>query len=365
MKLRSVTFYLYPKSWETTYLKKHVESRLSKLHEAIEMVKPSIDIWSLRLSTYPPPREVDVVKTAEALYEASADSGVNLVSGFMLDADGLDPNLLIRLLESGVYASIRMGGEDLSRYVANALTAVSYKNPEFLAHVAVIPGVFKDFLTPYFPLAVNMNPTEGLAISLLYSTDLLNAYRKGGWGLLSKEASRMISEAESWGAQLSSHLNVRFYGVDYSVSPWMEDSSARLVETVSGVAISEPGSMAAIAKLNLSIQNAASKACVRSTGFCELMLPVAEDDVLKLRGREGRLRLRDLIALSTVCVAGVDMAVIPDDSVMVVDGLMKDAYHISRLKGKVVGVRVIPYPGVESGDTVRLGLFGEVPVIPP
>ncbi|KYH37555.1 MAG: hypothetical protein AYL29_005560 [Candidatus Bathyarchaeota archaeon B24] len=366
MKLRSITLYLSPKSWDTGYLKEYVESRVSSLNEAVETVKPHIEVWSLRVSTPPPPSGIDLIKAAETIYEASADLGVSLVSGFTLDAEDLDPGLLTRLLESGVYVSVKMKREDYSRNVSKALVEVAYRNPVLLADVAVIPRDLKGFLTPYFPLSVNINPVEGLAVALLYPMDLLNAYEKGGWSELSREASRMISEAEMWGRKLSSRLKVEFYGVDYSISPWMEDSSARLVEAVSGVPIPEPGSVAAVAKLNRMVQEAASKVGVKETGFCELMLPVAEDDILKLRGREGRLRLRDLVALSTVCVAGVDMAVIPaDDAIPVVEKLMEDVYQISRFKRRVLGVRVIPYPGVEPGDNVQLGFFGEVPVIPP
>ena len=366
MKLRSVTLYLSPKSWDTGYLKNYVESMVSSLNEAVETVKSDVDVWSLRLSTPPPPSGVDVIKAAETIYETSADLGVNLVSGFTLDAEGLDPDLLTRLLESGVYVSVEMNRGDYSRNVSRALVEVAYKNPVLLADVAVIPGDLKGFLTPYFPLSVNTNPVEGLAVALLYPMDLLNAYEKDGWSGLAKEASRIISEGEMWGRKLSSSLKVEFYGVDHSISPWMEESSARLVEAVSGVPIPELGSVAAVAKLNRVVQDAASKAGVKETGFCELMLPVAEDDILKLRGREGRLRLRDLVALSTVCVAGVDMAVVPaDDAIPAVEKLMEDVYQVSMFKRRVLGVRVIPYPGVEPGDNVRLGFFGEVPVIPP
>jgi len=84
------------------------------------------------------------------------------------------------------------------------------------------------------------------------------------------------------------------------------------------------------------------------------------------RASEGRLRLRDIIALSTVCVAGVDMVVIPAEySFKHIEGLLKDAFEIAKFKGKVIGVRVIPYHSVKPGESVDLGLFGRVPVIPP
>ncbi|MFN3621586.1 MAG: DUF711 family protein, partial [Nitrososphaerales archaeon] len=246
------------------------------------------------------------------------------------------------------------------------LLKISQKNPVLLSRVAVKLGNSKEFLTPYFPLSVNVKFREGLAVSLLYSTDLLEAYRINGIKGLIDKAYEFMIRSEAYGLEISSKLGINFYGVDYSISPWMEDSSARLVEEVSGVPIPEPGSISAVAMLNRAVYDAAVKANIKSTGFCELMLPVAEDNVLKQRALEGRLRLRDLIALSTLCVAGVDMAVIPaEDSLKTIKGLLEDMFKIAEFKSRVLGVRLIPYYCVKPGETVDLGLFGEVPVIPP
>lgn len=366
MKIRAVTFYLNPSSWEPKFLRNYVEHMTCSLHEALDSVKSEYEVWSLRLSTPPPPRDLDRIKAAEVVYKTSKSSGINLVSGFLLGAEEADPGLLRGLLEVGVYVGFKVTGEDDFKRLSETIVKVSRENPILLVRTAVTLGDVKSLLTPYFPLSVNTRFREGLAIALLYPTDLLKAYQSGGFKHLTKEASRLISEASNFGEKLSSKLKVEFYGVDCSISPWMDESSALLVEEVLGSRIGEPGSIAAVARLNRAILSALSSINVKATGFCELMLPVAEDDVLKRRVWEGHLKLRDLIALSSACVAGVDMAVIPINGAMqIITKVLKDVSWLSKLKGKPQGVRLIPYPGVEPGDFVDLDVFGKTPVISP
>lgn len=366
VKIRALTLYLNPKSWDPMDIAEYVSSKVCRICTFLDNVEWKKDLWSLRISIPPPPEKIDIVKLAETVYDSSFRSGVSLVSGFTIKSNSIDCNVIERLLQSGVYVCIDASLQQSFKRIAEALIKISQKNPVLLSRVAVKLGNSKDFLTPYFPLSVNVKSREGLAVALLYSTDLLEAYRINGIKGLIYKACELMIRSEAYGLEISSKLGVDFYGVDYSISPWMEDSSARLVEDVSGVPIPEPGSISAVAMLNKAVYDAAFKANVKSTGFCELMLPVAEDNVLKQRALEGRVRLRDLIALSTVCVAGVDMAVIPaEGSLKIIEGLLEDMFKIAELKGRTVGVRLIPCHHVKPGESVNLGLFGEVPVIPP
>lgn len=366
VKIRALTFYLNPKSWNPIDIAEYISSRVCRICTFLDGVEWKKDVWSLRISIPPPPEKIDIVKLAETVYDSSFRFGVSLVSGFIIKSNSIDCYAIERLLQSGVYVCIDASLHQSFKRVAEALLKISQKNPLLLSRVAVRLGRSKEFLTPYFPLSANVKSREGLAVALLYSTDLLEAYRINGIKGLIDRAYELMIRSEAYGLEISSKLGIDFYGVDCSISPWMEDSSARLVEEVSGVPIPEPGSISAVATLNKAVYDAAFKANVKSTGFCELMLPVAEDNVLKRRALEGRLRLRDLIALSTVCVAGVDMAVVPaEGSLKTIEGLLEDMSKIAELKSRVLGVRVIPYYGVKPGESVDLGLFREVPVISP
>jgi uncharacterized protein (UPF0210 family) len=366
VKIRALTFYLNPKSWDFAHITEYISRRLCEIYAVLDDVEWKRNVWSVRASIPPPPSGIDIVKLANVIHSASSKSGIALVSGFTVKSSSVNYDVVSQLLQSGVYVCVDVDFQQSLRSVAEVLLKISQKDPVLLSRIAVKFGFSREFLTPYFPLSVNVKFREGLAIALLYSTELLKAYRANGIKGLTDRAYELMTRSEAYGLNVSSKLGIEFYGVDYSVSPWMEDSSARLVEEISGVPIPEPGSISAVAKLNEAVKEAALRAKVKSTGFCELMLPVAEDDVLKQRALEGRLRLRDLIALSTVCVAGVDMVVIPAEySLKHIEGLLKDMLEIAKLKGKVVGVRVIPYHSVKPGESVDLGLFGRVPVIPP
>ncbi|MEM2238989.1 MAG: DUF711 family protein [Candidatus Bathyarchaeia archaeon] len=366
VKIRALTLYLNPNSWDFKDIIEYVSRRVSRFHSFLDDAEWKKAVWSVRVSIPPPPDELNIVKLAEVIYESSFRSGVSLVSGFTIKSENIDYNIVEQLLQIGVYVCIDANNQKYFRRIAEALLRIAQKNPVLLSKVAVKLGQSKRFLTPYFPLSSNVEFREGLAIALLYSTDLLKAYQSNGIkGLIDKAGELMVC-SETYGLEASSNLGIDFYGLDYSISPWMEDSSARLVEEISGVPIPEPGSIAAVVKLNGAIYKAALKSNIKSTGFCELMLPVAEDNILKQRVLEGRLRLRDLTALSMVCVAGVDMAVIPaENSVKTIEGLLRDMSKIAKTKGRVLGVRLIPYYHVKSGESVDLGLFGTVPVISP
>lgn len=366
VKIRALTFYLNLKSWNFKYIVEYLSKRICEFYDFLDGIEWKKDVWSIRVSIPPPPKNVDIVKLAEIAYETSYQLGISLLSGFVIKSDDADSNIIEQLLQTGVYVRVDAGAQRYFKKIAEILLRVAQKEPLLLTRLAVKFGHSEKFLTPYFPMSTNVKFKEGLAVALLYSTDLLRAYISNGVKGLIDKAYTLIARSEAYGLEASSKLGIEFYGVDYSISPWMEDSSARLVEEISGVPIPEPGSIAAIIELNRAIYKAAIKANIKSTGFCELMLPVAEDNILKQRTLEEKLKLRDLIALSTVCVAGVDMVVIPAEGTLkTIERLLKDISKIAEVKNRVLGVRLIPYFNVEPGETVDLGSFGKVPVISP
>jgi len=130
----------------------------------------------------------------------------------------------------------------------------------------------------------------------------------------------------------------------------------------SGVRLPEPGIALGIALVNKAV-NEASQSLRIVTGFNEVQLPVAEDLKLKARVSELETNARDLARLSGVCLAGVDLVVVPAD-IDGVAGLLLEVRGYSISKRKPLGVRIIPVDDVEVGDKVYLEKFGETPVIP-
>ncbi|MEM2302285.1 MAG: DUF711 family protein, partial [Sulfolobales archaeon] len=219
--------------------------------------------------------------------------------------------------------------------------------------IALIYG--SRILTPYFPASASITEETSFTVALRYAVDFEDLVVKKGdiesLGKLLEGLEEILSGA-------SMDTGVKYAGIDLSLSPWMEESVASIVERSSGTEIPMPGTMAAIRRINEIIASLSGR--VKSSGYNELMLPVEEDNVLKERARQGRIALKDLIAFSTICVAGVDMVVLPREHVLsgrILRNIIQDLLAITEAKGKPVGMRLILASG-SPGDAVDLGRFG-------
>ena len=219
-------------------------------------------------------------------------------------------------------------------------------------------------LTPYFP--VTSSPQTGYTVSLLYINDLLTQlFSKSDDSLAQlKKRIRIIYEELSRKAlEASSRVGLVFLGIDLSISPWLEESIVPLIEAFkrNATTIGSPGTLHILYEINGILWEFSKKTGV--TGFNEVMLPLAEDEGLKKRVREGDLRFKDFLIYCFVCAAGLDMIPIPEwtDNRLLMH-LLKDLLSIYAVKKRTLGVRIIPV-GVEAGGEVDLGIFGKTPVL--
>ena len=359
VKIRAATLFLQPPSWESQALRSYVETRASRFAEVVEDLGLGGVVWSLRLSFPPPPQDVETERLAENITSSMEGSGVRYAAALHLDASDRRARELVDVLPAyPLYSSLRTPRFEDLKPAAKLILDVSRRDPLAAARLAIdLQG--SGLLTPYFPLSSNIAGREGLAVALLYADALLEGVKTG---TLESKIRETLEWAEGVGLRLSSTLGVEFFGVDASPSPWMDESVARVVEILSGVAIPEPGTFTALRRLNEAVWR--GSVAIRSTGFNETMLPVAEDNVLKERVREGSLNVRDLVALTASCVAGVDMVVLPSDTDhRLIEGILADQKTIVSIKGRPLGSRLIVYEGAAPGDYVELGFFGKVPVI--
>jgi uncharacterized protein (UPF0210 family) len=192
-------------------------------------------------------------------------------------------------------------------------------------------------------------------VSLLYPRVLLSTYKSTG--SLSEAFKHVFSRVEEVVRVVReiSSLPVR---VDYSLSPWMSESVAELYEEA-GYSLLEPGGLYYTWLLNKHISEYSSPDL--RTGFNEVMLPYTEDNKLKEYGERGLLSARRLLYYASTCVAGLDMAVLPEDRGKLLR-LVLDAMSLSVAKNKPMSLRVVPVSG-RPGDRVKLGVFGEVTVL--
>ena len=278
-----------------------------------------------------------------------------LVSAYHGDAHPATAPSLVKYLRacSRFYASLKyVPYTDSSAVSKLVLSLWRSLGEDALTRVAVSFGGFIE--TPYFPLATARR--LGFATALRY-VDLLRGADVSRWrGLLATYLSRVNEELELVGEE----SGIDYLGIDASLSPWMDESVAELIELLSGDRFPSVGSAWAIRSVNDLIRSAIGEAGVRGLGFNEVMLPVGEDNVLKERVREGRLRLRDLTYLAAYCVAGVDMVAVRANEGLI-SRVVMDLEAAYRVKGGVVGLRLIPVGG--GVREVRLGVFGSVPII--
>jgi hypothetical protein len=210
-------------------------------------------------------------------------------------------------------------------------------------------SVGNQFETSYFP--VTRSARKGISASLrmipeIDANDLDSSLEK-----IVRRYDRLLND-------LSKALGLPFIGIDASVSPWMEESSAALVEKISGRNFMSIGTLGAIDKINKAIKKLKN---IRLTGFNELMLPYAEDSRLMELGSKGMINPEDLISLISVCVAGLDMIVVGADE-HDIRRMMEDSVSVAIRRRKRIGIRIVP-TDANPGDIIKLGRFGDVPVM--
>jgi len=354
MKIRSITLFVAPGGTES--IRERVVNLGSMLSFNIESMFLSETVWSTRVALPPVGEQESPMKRASQLLDMDV---VNHVSIGQVDDTHPALEEVVEVAENGLYISINMRSISSIKNIENILRKTCERNPSNGSRVSVNIG--GNVVTPYFPSACNLHGEEGLAISLLYPGLLRHKLLDQFQDILAE----VYASTEKVGLRLSERLGINYYGIDVSLSPWMEESVVEIVEFASGVKIPLPGTFSTIREINGLIENAVKKAGVKATGYNEVMLPVAEDDVLKERVAAGDVKLRDLVHLASACVAGVDMVVVSDDtSSRVIEGVFKDLFEISILEGKTIGVRMIFAPA-KPGEAVKLNFFGWTPVISP
>ncbi len=223
----------------------------------------------------------------------------------------------------------------------------SFEDPDIYTRIAFTFG--QAIETPYFPATTNKNNIFGFALALRY-IDLMDIYLNG-------DKKKLVSYLDDLEMKLSVYGSL-YLGIDLSLSPWMDESVAKLIEDRLNVKVGQPGSYHAISKLNNIIMQLIRGVGIKTIGFNEVMLPVGEDNRLMELAKDGQLKLIDLIGLTNVCVAGLDMVVIPDTTDLI-KVIAKDLYSISVARKKSLGMRLIP----TSEDEVYIARFGTIPKI--
>lgn len=330
MKIRALVY--SHSSFDESSLQERVDKLLKAGNEA--------EIWSYRV-TLPPSRGLSLDRILSL-----SSNGKVLYSSLHLRSSSPQLPLFKDYLRSGenLFGSVLVSSpehlRDLSKLVASL-------DPEEASRFSLLFS--NDFLqTPYFPAGSSSIPEHGVSLSLLY----VNEFIKG-------DPSEALRLAGNIGVKVSEMLGVPFMGVDGSLSPWREESVGKLIEFMTSSRMFSQGDLWAVSSLNSRILQSLAEAGVKSLGFNEVMLPVGEDELLIERVEDGSLRLRDLLSLSQVCVAGIDMIGIDLDRIDLYS-LLRDVYAIYKIKDRPMGVRVLTTRG---NSELNLKVFGKIPVV--
>lgn len=348
-----------PRGGITEYLR---QLRVEALGELARELSKKREVWTVRAVSPPADEaaralEVNLERYVEAFYEAA-----RVVAGYVaFPLRSLDPVLLVELMASydRAYFSVTYAADQESSIV-KALRLIPEKvsisaGSRFAVAFGRIP------VTAYFPVTTSRE--EGVTLSLLYPNHLAERLERGE--TLPDAIRSTVQDAYELAREAlkASGVQLRLLGVDLSLSPWDRESVASLLEKLTGRRLFSPGTLGAIYYVSEALTSLAP--AFGGVGFNEVMLPLAEDARLKELALAGELKLRDLIAASFACVAGLDMVPIPEaveDTLL--KGVMRDLAAAQAIKGKPLGLRLI-LVDAEPGAEVDLGFFGKTPVLDP
>lgn len=351
MRIRALTYHLNPRHANTFNELDYFKEKVKELKAAKELLeeKSGLEVWSIRFSVplgYSPSEEaveflssIEEIKTVIYARESGEFS--------IIEAN--------RYLNRNFYvAGFLKDSADVEK-VKETIVKVSEKPSNSAKLAFEISG--KDVITPYFPLSKHPgNKPDFFSLALMYPDDVLK--HGGTFDSLKKVLNEAYASLESF--VQNGIMGIPLIGVDYSLSPWMDESVALVIEAIGGCKLGKESCLATIYKINFLLENFSSKHY--GIGFNEIMLPLAEDKYLMELVSDSVLGLKDFILFSYVCVAGIDMIPLRGD-INKLYSFVEDVVSIAKMKGRPYGIRLIYLPLEYHNKMVHLEGFGDTPVL--
>ncbi|GEM_PF-138285 len=365
--IRALTYHISPSR------KKSVDYLIDQLLEDSERFKKierfsKSKIWTKR-AVFPQLnfKREDLLKVSERIEESLSDSGIDyaVIPLGKQDPEKIADQLSTSLSEtSRIFYNIKAGnlrddpcGLNLLP-MADLIKKIYEKaGSEACTRFAIAYGGPPE--TPYFPASISIR--RGVSACLRYAGSLHDKLLSSNGESLGEILLSLFYPVVQDIRLACLDQGFEFIGIDASLSPWMEESAARIIETISGATFGMPGTLNAIHKLNISISGLSKY--FRTTGFNEVMLPLAEDNRLKELGASGSISAMDLVSMISVSVAGLDMVIL-SSSVREKDlaELFRDAMVLAFRKRKPIGIRII-LANASPCEWINLGRFPKAPVI--
>ncbi|MFH1946330.1 MAG: DUF711 family protein [Acidobacteriota bacterium] len=360
---------LKPGDWEDTLKKARLflemgEERLLESGYTLQMKRVSTNPFSEYTGGM---TSSDALRFLRELAAWTESHELFLSVGPIVDSKGdPDRNLAILpplLAETSVFSAAILSQDGVSTPgISPAQTAVLMRelaaasmmaNFQFAALAGVLPE------TPFFPAAFHSGQRNGFSIGAEAARLVLDVFADTGPAkdFISVECrlrdvySMEFKALEECCLALAADTGWEFDGLDTSPAPMKEISIGRAVEHLLEKPFGAAGTLAVCSMITRVIQSVP----VKKTGYCGLMLPVMEDEVLALRAAEGRYGLAELLSYSAVCGTGLDVIPLPGDvSAEALERLLLDVAALSGKLKKPLSARLIPIPDGAAGDHVRL-----------
>ncbi len=351
MKIRALTIHIDPNTIKEK-LSHYLEELISNINEASS--KFNLKIWTIRLAITP--QTLNNTITFANKLEKTIPNEINYITIPLKIKSNDSSQDIYNLIEQNkrIFISITGGINELMKFKDLLIHIKEKQNYELFIKTAF--SIPKHIITPYFPSATAIENENGISAALLYINDLINA------NSIENEIIKCYTNANQLLSQISSKFKIKNYGIDLSLSPWMNESIANLIEKYGKIKFNKPGTHHAIYKLNNEIRNIIVKYGLNVIGFNEVMLPYAEDNKLMELGGKGELTVYDLISYASICVAGIDLPIIPSLNENEIEKLIKDIYSILKVKNKPSGIRLI-LTSLKPSEIADLGFIGKAPVM--
>lgn len=386
-----------------------VQSKLEETAKALETAQKRLEevgnyeIQTVRVATNPFPEYLIGTNNPGVVDDAIVDKRLKLLDdcfekhgiGFVSLGPACTPETLevcTKIVDcSGRFScSVQLSSNDVALAKASAETVLRNSklgNPDDggLANFRFCVANLGPYV-PFFPAAKAATEPDDKVFTIRFAIGLENgALLKD---LLEKDASRTIAKilpprtmtlfessfAEGFAKAvrpiqeicqevakegISSSAAMEYIGMDASFNPSLDEegSVASAVEVLKEVprGFGGVGTIAATAAMTTAVQKFLPSDDegygIKLTGYNGLMLPLCEDQRLAELANEGKLRITDLLNVSSVCGVGIDTVPIPGDAdIMELTSLMLDVAGLAERWNKPLSCRVFPVPNKKVGE---------------
>jgi len=234
---------------------------------------------------------------------------------------------------------------------ASTITPDGFTNLRFCA-MSNVPT-----FTPFFPAAYSHGPWPAFALAIEAADAAVDAFKSAkkiaeGKDIMLANLHRAEKELTAVITKADIQLELPFKGFDFSLAPYPEDCCS-LAQAMENLGVDRIGTIGSLAAAAILAQTLDSGRWLKA-GFNGLMLPVLEDSILATRSVEGSYSIKDLLMYSAVCGTGLDTVPLPGDiTTDEIEPLLMDIAALSLRLDKPLTARLMPVPGLKSGEMTR------------